>query len=140
MQRTWASLSRDPSILHCAALLNSLTAAGRSGHGRGSALPPFSALNDRFGTEWASEDLLIVQAIEEDMAKDQGMRNAATANTEQKFGIAVAEEVVKALVDRHGRNEEFVGRVLGDEEMQRLLSAYLTRSLYPRLRVEGEAG
>ena len=96
------------------------------------------AFNERFGTEWQPEDLLIVEAMEEDMAKNSYVSDAAQNNTEQNFGIAVSKLVEDALVNRHGKNEEFVDKVLGDDAMLRVLSEYLTKSLYRRLRADAE--
>ena len=96
------------------------------------------AFNERFGTEWQPEDLLIVEALEEDMAKDPFVSAAALANTEGNFGLAVDKMVEDALVGRHGKNEEFVDKVLGDDAMLRVLSEYLTKSLYRRLRAGAE--
>ena len=72
--------------------------------------------------------------MEEDMAKNSYVSDAAQNNSEQNFGIAVSKLVEDALVNRHWKNEEFVDKVLGDDAMLRVLSEHLTRSLYRRLR------
>ncbi|MCB9604771.1 MAG: type I restriction endonuclease subunit R [Sandaracinus sp.] len=101
-------------------------------------LGPLSELlglfNERFGTEWQPADLLIVEAIKEDLARDPYVSAAARANTEAKFGLAVDRLVEDALVSRHGKNEQFVDKVLSDDAMLRVLSEYVARALYPRLR------
>jgi len=95
-------------------------------------------VNDRFGTEFTDADQLFFDAVEEHLVGEQGLGEAARANTREDFGIKARQVVEDAFVDRHSSNGDIVERFFSDPEFKATVEAFLVGRLYDRLR-EGPA-
>ena len=94
-------------------------------------------INERFGTEFTDADQLFFDQIVEAAVADEGLRQAAQANPEDKFAL-VFERVLESLfVDRMEQNEDIFARFMSDTGFQQLVATWLIGVVYRKLRGTG---
>jgi type I restriction enzyme, R subunit len=94
-------------------------------------------INERFGTEFTEADQLFFDQIVEAAVADEGLREAAQANPEDKFAL-VFERVLESLfVDRMEQNEDIFARFMNDTGFQQLVAGWLVSEVYKKLRGAG---
>jgi type I restriction enzyme R subunit len=93
-------------------------------------------LNQRFGTEFTKADMLSVEQIKEDFARDEDLVQKAKTNNIDDFKYAFSKAFMDKVVDRMGNNEQFFTRILDDEEFRSALMDYMLAETYERLREE----
>ncbi len=113
-----------------------------SGAAREEALPLsqlIDIVNDRFGTDFSPADQLFFDQIVEAAARDDGLREAAAVNPEEKFELVFAALLQRLFVERMDQNEEIFVRFMNDESFQRVVTAWMASATYRRLRGSPEA-
>lgn len=93
-------------------------------------------VNDRFGTEFTEADQLFFDSVEEHLAQEGALEEAAKANTKADFGIKARQVLQEAFVDRHQSNGSIVERFFSDESFKAAVEEWFVARLYERLRGE----
>jgi type I restriction enzyme, R subunit len=95
-------------------------------------------INDRFTTEFDAQDL--VDAVAAQLLADPKVQEAAEANDKEHFGIALKKPLEDALLDKHGKNGEFVDAVFTDVEILKAFKAEMVEGLFRKLKGERRWG
>ena len=91
-------------------------------------------VNDRFGTDFNQADQLFFDQIVEEAMRDDGVRQAAVANPEDKFELVFRNLLKSLFVERMDQNEEIFVRYMNDAPFQRIVSNWMASEAYRRLR------
>ena len=114
-----------------------------SGAAREEALPLsqlIDIVNERFGTDFNPADQLFFDQIVEAAVSDDGLRQAAAVNAEDKFELVFGNLLERLFVERMDQNEEIFVRFMNDASFQRVVSAWMASETYRRLRTGSERG
>jgi type I restriction enzyme R subunit len=93
-------------------------------------------LNEKFKTEFTPADELFIDSIKEDAVKDKQVRDAAVANPIENFEYVFSKRVDELFVDRMEQNESITARFLNDADFKKVVSAFLVKQVYERIRTE----
>ncbi len=94
-------------------------------------------INDRFGTEFTEADQLFFDQIIEAAVADEGLRQAAQANPEDKFALVFQRVLESLFVDRMEQNEDIFVRFMNDAGFQQTVASWLISEVYKKLRGAG---
>ena len=95
-------------------------------------------VNERFGTDFNQADQLFFDQIVEAAMSDDGLRQAAAVNPEDKFELVFRNLLERLFVERMDQNEEIFVRYMNDQPFQQVVSEWLASQAYQRLRDEDE--
>jgi type I restriction enzyme R subunit len=93
-------------------------------------------LNEKFKTDFTPADELFLDSVKEDAIKDSRVRDAAAVNTLDNFEYVFAARVDELFVDRMEQNESITSRFLNDPDFKKVVSAFLVKQVYERIRAE----
>ena len=108
-----------------------------SGLAREEAVPLsqlIDVINERFGTDFNQADQLFFDQIVEAAVGDDGLRQAAAVNPEDKFRLVFKNLLDHLFVERLDQNEEIFVRYMNDMPFQQVVSAWMAAEAYRRLR------
>ncbi len=91
-------------------------------------------VNERFGTDFNQADQLFFDQIVEAAMSDNGLRQAAAVNPEDKFELVFRNLLEQFFVERMDQNEEIFIRYMNDTSFQRTISGWMASEAYRRLR------
>jgi type I restriction enzyme R subunit len=91
-------------------------------------------VNDRFGTDFNQADQLFFDQIVEAAVSDEGLRQAAAVNPEDKFELVFRGLLERLFVERMDQNEEIFVRYMNDVPFRDVVSAWMASEAYRRLR------
>ncbi|SHJ97113.1 type I restriction enzyme, R subunit [Hathewaya proteolytica DSM 3090] len=91
-------------------------------------------LNDKFGTDFTKEDMLIVEQFISDMDKNEELRTQACNNSAEHFKYPFNDAFMNIVIDRMVQNQSFCERVLDDEKFGNTVKDLLVDVVYDRLR------
>jgi type I restriction enzyme R subunit len=91
-------------------------------------------VNERFGTEFNQADQFFFDQIVEAAVMDDGLRQAAVVNPQDKFGLVFSNLLERLFVERMDQNEEIFVRYMNDAPFRELVSAWMSSEAYRRLR------
>ena len=91
-------------------------------------------INERFGTDWTEEDKLLFDQISGDMAQNTRLVEQARANSIEQFKQVFDPEIMRAFVQRLGRNEKIVNAFVTNEDLRNTLSDALLKQFYRMAR------
>jgi type I restriction enzyme R subunit len=91
-------------------------------------------VNERFGTDFNQADQLFFDQIVEAAVTDDGLRQAAAVNPEDKFELVFRGLVERLFVERMDQNEEIFVRYMNDLPFRDVVSAWMASQAYRRLR------
>ncbi len=114
-----------------------------SGVSREEAVPLsqlIDVVNERFGTDFNQADQLFFDQIVEAAVGDEGLRQAAAVNPEDKFELVFKSLLERLFMERMDQNEEIFVRYMNDVSFQQVVSAWMASEAYRRLRVAPEGG
>jgi type I restriction enzyme, R subunit len=114
-----------------------------SGMAREEAVPLsqlIDIVNERFGTDFNQADQLFFDQIVEVAIADDGLRQAAAANPEDKFELVFRNLLERLFVERMDQNEDIFIRFMNDQSFQRIVTAWMAGEAYRRLRAAPGAG
>ena len=108
----------------------------RSNEDKKSPLSVIIALiNDRLGADnWTEEDFLIVRQVSGDIARDKTIASQIRANSKEQFRPVFEPEVMKAFIQRLGRNEKIVNEFMAKEEVRELVINWMLDDVYQRVQ------
>ena len=80
-----------------------------------------AALNDRFGADLTEADKVFLEAVVEDLSKDEGLQKSFKANPPNTVKNVFDEKVSDLMYDRLSSNEKFVTKFMNDKDFAREL-------------------
>lgn len=108
-----------------------------SGLAREQAVPLsqlIDVVNERFGTDFNQADQLFFDQIVEAAVLDDGMQEAASANSADKFELVFQNLLKSLFVERIDQNEEIFVRYMNDPAFQKAVTEWMANEAYRRLR------
>jgi type I restriction enzyme, R subunit len=94
-------------------------------------------VNERFGTDFNQADQLFFDQIVAAAVQDDGMRQAAAVNPEDKFELVFRNLLERLFVERMDQNEEIFVRFMNDPPFQAIVTAWMASEAYRRMRGTG---
>jgi type I restriction enzyme R subunit len=91
-------------------------------------------VNERFGTDFNQADQLFFDQLVEAAVTDDGLRQAAAVNPEDKFELVFRGLLERLFVERMDQNEEIFVRYMNDLPFRDVVSAWMASEAYRRLR------
>jgi type I restriction enzyme R subunit len=91
-------------------------------------------LNERFGTDFNPADQLFFDQIVAAAVTDDGLRQAAAVNPEDKFALVLGNLLERLFVERMDQNEEIFVRYMNDASFRAAVSGWMSSEAYRRLR------
>ena len=91
-------------------------------------------VNERFGTDFNQADQLFFDQIVAAAVIDDGLRQAAAVNPEDKFQLVFKSLLEKLIIERMDQNEDIFVRFMNDEPFQKIVTAWMASDAYRRLR------
>jgi type I restriction enzyme R subunit len=91
-------------------------------------------VNERFGTDFNQADQLFFDQIVEAAVTDDGLRQAAAVNPEDKFELVFKNLLERLFIERMDQNEEIFVRYMNDAPFRDVVSAWMASQAYKRLR------
>lgn len=93
-------------------------------------------INERFGTDFNQADQLFFDQIVEAAMRDDILHRAAMVNSSEKFELLFKSAIERLFVDRMDQNEDIFVRFMNDLTFQKMVTAWMARDAYRRLRNE----
>ena len=91
-------------------------------------------VNERFGTDFNQADQLFFDQIVEAAMANDGLRQAATVNSGDKFELVFKNLLETLFVERMDQNEEIFVRYMNDAPFQKIVTTWMAAEAYRRLR------
>jgi type I restriction enzyme, R subunit len=91
-------------------------------------------VNERFGTEFNQAYQLFFDQIVEAAVGDDGLRQAAAVNPEDKFELVFRNLLERLFIERMDQNEEIFIRYMNDAAFRDIVSGWMASEAYRRLR------
>lgn len=95
-------------------------------------------VNGRFGTDFNQADQFFFDQVVEEAVSDDGLRQAAAVNPEDKFELVFRNLLERIFVERMDQNEAIFVRYMNDPSFQQVVSEWLASQAYQRLRAGDE--
>lgn len=92
-------------------------------------------INERFGTDFTDSDQLFFDQIIEAAIADGSLQEAAAVNPEGKFALLFSGLLETLFIERMEQNEDIFARFMNERDFQGLVSDWISRQVYERLRV-----
>jgi len=91
-------------------------------------------VNERFGTDFTDADQLFFDQIIEAAIADGSLQEAAAVNPEGKFALLFSGLLETLFIERMEQNEDIFARFMNERDFQGLVSDWISRQVYERLR------
>ncbi|WP_422848151.1 type I restriction endonuclease subunit R [Acidovorax sp. M14] len=91
-------------------------------------------VNERFGTDFTDADQLFFDQIIEAAIADDSLQEAAAVNPEGKFDLLFSGLLETLFIERMEQNEDIFARFMNEQDFQGLVSEWISRQVYERLR------
>lgn len=89
-------------------------------------------VNERFGTDFNQADQLFFDQIVEAAMADEGLKQAAAVNPEDKFTLVFRGLLERLFAERMDQNEEIFVRFVNDVVFQKLVTGWMATEAYRR--------
>jgi type I restriction enzyme R subunit len=96
-------------------------------------------VNEHFGTDFNQADRLFFDQIVEAAITDDGLRQAAAVNPEDKFELVFRNLLERLFVERMDQNEEIFMRFMNDAQFRKVITTWMAEEVYRRLRSDQAA-
>jgi hypothetical protein len=93
-------------------------------------------VNERFGTDFNQADQLFFDQIVQAAVTDDGLRQAAAVNPEDKFELVLRNLLERLFVERMDQNEEIFVRFMNDAPFRKVVTTWMAEEAYRRLRLD----
>jgi len=93
-------------------------------------------VNYRFKTNFTKADELLFDSVREDAVNDENVRDAAKMNTLDGFSYVFSKKIEDLFVDRMEQNEVLTSKFLNDGDFKKVVSEYLMKQVYKKIREE----
>lgn len=97
-------------------------------------------VNERFGGDLTEADQLFFDQIAETAALDESLRQAARANSLDKFQLVFKQVLESMFIERMDLNEELFSEYMSNTELRLLVSDWLGQQVYLRLSDGSDKG
>ena len=91
-------------------------------------------VNERFGTDFNQADQLFFDQIVETVVSDDGLKETAAANPEDRFELVLANLLERLFAERMDQNEEIFVRFMNDVAFRETVSRWVASEAYRRLQ------
>jgi len=91
-------------------------------------------LNERFGTQFKPADELFFDQVREEAAADEGLQEAARANTMDNFRFVFERALEGLFIDRMEQNEDLFTRFMDNPDFRATVSRVLLERVYRQIR------
>ncbi len=91
-------------------------------------------VNERFGTDFNQADQLFFDQVVEAAIKDEGLKQAAAVNPNDKFELVFKAPLETYFMERMDQNEDIFVRFMNDIPFQNIVTSWLASEVYKRLR------
>lgn len=91
-------------------------------------------LNEKYGTEFSESEKLASEQIEHNLKTNENLKIQAKANTLNNFKYAYEKVFMDSVVNEYGKNKDFYGKILTDEEFKGNLMSMMMVAVYNDLR------
>ncbi|MDO8768039.1 MAG: type I restriction endonuclease [Burkholderiaceae bacterium] len=91
-------------------------------------------INERFGTDFTDADQLFFDQIIEAAIAEGSLQEAAAVNPEGKFALLFSSLLETLFIERMEQNEDIFARFMNERDFQGLVSDWISRQVYERLR------
>lgn len=95
-------------------------------------------VNERFGTDFNQADQLFFDQMVEAAILDEGMRQAAAVNPEDKFELVFKNLLQTLFVERMDQNEDIFVKFMNEPAFQKTVTAWMAAEAYRKLRSKPE--
>ena len=96
-------------------------------------------LNDRFGTDFNQADQLFFEQIVETAVGRTDIRQAAEANSSERFALVCESHLQELFTQRHDQNGEIFARVMSERAFREAVFGATASSIYQCVRSAGMA-
>jgi type I restriction enzyme R subunit len=96
-------------------------------------------VNDRFGTQFTPRDELFFDQVREDAIADEGLKQAAKANTLDNFAYVFDKALEGFFIDRMEQNQDIFAKFMNDADFKSTVAAYLRSQVYQQIRGGAQA-
>ncbi|MBS4535190.1 type I restriction endonuclease subunit R [Clostridium sp. D2Q-14] len=93
-------------------------------------------LNDKFGTDFSKSEKLAVEQIRNNLKQDKDLELKAKVNSYDVFKHAFEPTFDDRVIEEYGKNQEFYGKVLQDENFRNKLMEMLMFDIYTSFKAE----
>lgn len=87
-------------------------------------------INDKFGTNFTKEDMLVVEQLFIDMTNNEDLKAKAQSNSFDRFYHPCDDIFVDILIERMNQNNDFCTRTMDDENFASMLKNTLFGAVY----------
>lgn len=91
-------------------------------------------VNERFGTDFNQADQLFFDQIVEAAIADEGLKQAAAVNPDDKFALVFKNLLENIFMERMDQNEDIFIRFMNDTSFQKIITSLLAAEAYKKLR------
>lgn len=92
-------------------------------------------INERFGTDFNEADQLFFDQIIEVASRVESLKQAAEANTLDKFQLVFRQVLESLFIERMEMNEELFARFMNEKEFQDVVAKWLGSQVYRRFPI-----
>lgn len=91
-------------------------------------------LNEKYGTEFSTTEKLVSEQIEHSLKINENLKVQANANTLNNFKYAYEKVFMDSVINEYGKNKEFYGKILTDENYRYNFMSMMMVAVYNDLR------
>lgn len=96
-------------------------------------------INERFGTDFTDADQLFFDQLIEAAIADGSLQEAAAVNPERKFALLFSGLLETLFIERMEQNEDIFARFMNERDFQGLVSDWISKQVYDRLRTNARS-
>lgn len=93
-------------------------------------------INERFGTDFKSEDQLFMDQVKARMSKDENFMTKAKNNTFDNFKLGVEQRSQDILLEKYDSNTTFVDKYFSDNEFKNFVLTFMLRDVYDKVNAK----
>ncbi|MED3575868.1 type I restriction endonuclease subunit R [Cytobacillus praedii] len=90
-------------------------------------------LNDKFGTDFSSTDILSYDQIKEDIINNDDLAQKAKHNSKDNFKFSYETAFLDIVIERMSQNEKFFMKILEDSNFKNTIMEYMLDEVYEGL-------
>jgi type I restriction enzyme R subunit len=114
--------------------------SGMARHNQVALSQLIDVLNERFGTDFNQADQLFFDQIVETAMTDDGLKQAAAVNPEDKFELVFKQMLEGLFMERMDQNEDIFVRYMNDKKFQKAVTEWMASEAYRKLREQETTG
>lgn len=96
-------------------------------------------VNDRFKTDFTEADKLFLDSVEAEAVNHEKLKDAALANTEHGFSFIFDDIIKDIFLSRMEQDEEISDKFFNDKDFKDVISKYMMKNVFDKIREEANA-